>query len=162
VSIRYDPENYLSRARGLGLFIKLEEDRAKALAEPVKAVPIEKIMTAFRRGIKEPGSIERGLTFKEWLLQYTDNELAHAVFDSIVYMSAGHTYEFPAWYVFSWFARTGGFREVGIAPRGNIVNMEKLASVIRGNGHVWLNCPAKRILVTGKEAKGVVVQRGWG
>lgn len=87
---------------------KLEEDRAKALAGPVKAVPIEKIMTAFRQGIKEPGSIERGLTFKEWLLQYTDNELAHAVFDSIVYMSAGHTYEFPAWYVFSWFARTGG------------------------------------------------------
>jgi len=138
---------------------KLEEERAKASGGRAQIVPTEKIMTAFRQGIKDPGSIDRGLTFKEWLLQYTDNELAHAVVDSLAYFSGGHSYEFPAWFVFTWFVRTGGFREVGIAPRGNIANMEKLAKVVRVNGDVWLNCPAKRILVTGKEAKGVVVEK---
>lgn len=143
----------------LDIVNKLEEDRAKVSGRPFKGVPAEKIMTAFRQGIKEPEKIERGLTFKEWLLQYTDNELAHAVFDSLGYFCGGHSYEFPAWYVFTWFVRTGGFREVGIAPRGNRVNMEKLATVITSNGELWVNCPAKRILVAGKEAKGVVVQR---
>jgi len=69
------------------------------------------------------------------------------------------SHEVSASAVFGWFAKMGGSRQMGIAPGGNIVNMENLAKVIRSNGDVWVNCPAKRILITGKEAKGVVMQR---
>jgi len=143
----------------LDIINELEKEQAKASGRPFRAVPTERVMAAFRQGVKEPEKTGQELTFKEWLLQYTDNELAHAMFDSLGYFAGGHAYEFPAWYVFTWFLKMGGFREVGIPPRGNIFNMEKLANVVRTNGDVWLNCPAKQILVTGKEAKGVVIEK---
>ncbi|MFC1870513.1 phytoene desaturase family protein, partial [Chloroflexota bacterium] len=96
--------------------------------------------------------------FKDWLLQYTDNEMAHLIFDTICSsMQGGHHYELKASAVFSWFVRMGGSREVGIAPHGNRANLDKLVPVIKKNGDVWTNCQAKRILVSGGAAQGIVV-----
>lgn len=61
--------------------------------------------------------------------------------------------------MFTFMVATKGFRAISLPPRGHIANAENLAKVIRANGDVWLNCPAKRILVSGREAKGVVVQK---
>jgi len=103
------------------------------------------------------------MTFRGWLLQYTDNELVHSVFDTIVNgMPGGHAYEMPASALFSWFLKMGGMREVGLAPHGLSVEMEKLAKVIKTSGDVWTGWLATRIVVTGGRARGIVVQKDGG
>lgn len=137
---------------------KLDVDRAKLVGGLMKAGATEKIMGGFHKSIKEPEK-ER-LTFKDWLLQYTDNELAHQIFDCIcASLLGGRSFEMPASAVFAWFVRMGGSRDVGIPPEGNIVNMQRLADVVKKNGDVWLNSPAKKVLVKGGTAQGVEVEK---
>lgn len=142
----------------LGIINKLEVERAKLVGGLAKAVATEKIRQALARGYREPE--KETMTFRDWLLQYTDNELAHNVFDSIINGMLGyHAYEIPATSLFSWFLKMGGMREVGLAPHGPSAEMEKLAKVIRTNGDVWINCPATRIVVEKDRARGIVVQK---
>ncbi|MFC2003179.1 phytoene desaturase family protein [Chloroflexota bacterium] len=137
---------------------KLDVDRTKLMSALMSAGASEKIMGAFRKGIEKPEKAV--MTFKDWLLQYTDSDLAHEVFDTITgTLLGGHAYEISASAVFAWFVRMGGAREVGVAPRGNMANMEKLVGVVKRNGDVWTNCPAKRILVKGGTVQGVVVEK---
>ena len=137
---------------------KLEVDRAKLMTGLMKAGAKEKIMGAFRKGIADPE--KETMSFKDWLLQYTDNELAHDIFDTITASLVGcRTYEIPASAMFAWFVKMGGGRDVGTAPRGNLVNMEKLADVVKKNGDVWTNCPAKRILVNKGAVQGILVEK---
>lgn len=148
---------------GLDIINKLEEDKARLMGGFAKAmgtaVAKDKVLGAFRLGTKEPEK-EKGLTFKDWLLQYTDNELAHGIFDTIVStLCAAHSYEISAQAVFSFFVAMKGFREVGIPGKGNRVNMEKLAKAVKTNGDVWTNCSVKRIVVEGGRAKGIVVEK---
>jgi len=146
----------------LDIISKLEEGRVKVAGGFAKAPDKDRIMEAWRRAAKEPEK-EAGLTFKDWLLQYTDNELVHGLFDIITLAIMGaHHYEMPASDVFTFMVKMKGFRNLSLPPRGNIVPMEALAKVIRANGDVWTNCPAKRILIRGNEAKAVVVQRDGG
>jgi phytoene dehydrogenase-like protein len=147
---------------GLDIINRLEEDKAKVLGGFAKAMGKEKILSAFRSGTKEPDK-EKGITFKDWLLQYTDNEMAHGIFDTIVStLAAAHSYEISAQAVFSFFVAMKGFRDVGIPARGNRVNMENLAKAVKANGDVWTNCPAKQIVVEKGRAKGVVVEKDGG
>jgi len=144
---------------GLDIISKLETDKAKLIGGFAKAMSKEKIMSAFRVGTKDPEK-ERGLTFKDWLLQYTDSDLAHGIFDTIVgTLAAAHSYEIKASAVFQFFVAMKGFREVGIPPRGNRVNMENLAKVVSANGDVWTNCPVQSINVERGTAKGIVVEK---
>jgi len=145
----------------LDIINKLEVDRAKLLGGLAKAVASEKIMGAFRKGISEPE--KEAMTFRDWLLQYTDNELTHQVFDAITStIAGGHAYEMPASAVFGWFVRMGGARDVGYPPYGHLVEMEKLERVIKSNGDVWTSCSATRIVVEGGRARGMVVQKDGG
>lgn len=137
---------------------KLDVDRGKLMTGMMKAGATEKIMGAFHMGIKNPEKEQ--MTFKDWLLQYTDNEMALEVFDTITgTLLGGHAYELSASAVFAWFVRMGGSREVGIATHGNAANMEKLVGVVKRNGDVWMNSPAKRILVSKGTAQGIVVEK---
>jgi len=137
---------------------KLDVDRGKLMGALMTAGAKEKIMGGFRKAIEKPE--KETMSFKDWLLQYTDNEVAHQVFDAITgTLLGGHAYEVSASAVFAWFVRMGGSREVGIAPHGNAANMEKLAEIVKRNGDVWMNCPAKRIVVSKGTAQGVVVEK---
>ena len=137
---------------------KLEVDRAKLVGGLMKQAASEKIMGALRKSIKEPGKDQ--MSFKDWLLQYTDNEVAHQIFDCIATsLLGGRSYEVPASAMFAWFVRMSGSRDVGIPPQGNVANMERLADVVRKSGDVWIDCPAKRIVVKGGTAQGVVVEK---
>jgi len=137
---------------------KLEVDRAKLMGGLMKAGAKEKIMGGFRKGISSQG--KEAMTFKDWLLQYTENELAHDIFDTISCALLGcHTFEVSASAMFTWFVKMGGAREVGVAPQGNLVNMEKLADVVRKNGDVWTSCPVKQIVVNKGIAQGVIVEK---
>jgi len=138
---------------------KIEADRAKSTVTSGKGVDKEELMAAWRLLTKEP---ERGAgqTFERWLLHYTDNELLHGIFDWITTMMVpGRIYEVPAALPFAMLQRMKGFRELVVPLRGHMVNMGSLAKVVRANGNVWVNCPAKQILVADKEAKGLVVQK---
>jgi len=137
---------------------KLEVDRAKLTGGLVKAVATQKVMEAFKRGTREPE--KEVMTFREWLLQYTDSELAHGFFDTICNtIIAGHTYELPASSVFAFLVRLQGFRDISIPRHGILVEMEKLEKVIKTNGDVWTNCPAKRIVAQGGKARGIVEEK---
>jgi phytoene dehydrogenase-like protein len=138
---------------------KMEVDRTKLVGGLIKAAAGEKIMGAFRKSIAEPE--KQTMTFRDWLLQYTDNEVAHDIFDTIcATIECGHSYEIPAAAVFPWFTKMGGLREVGLTPHGNGFEMEKLAKVIRTNGDVWTDCPATKIVVEKGKASGVLVRKG--
>lgn len=160
---RIGGKDYKMPAKGsitvmLDIINKLEVDRAKLLGGLAKAVASEKIMGAFRKGIDE--AEKQTMTFRDWLLQYTDNELVHEIFDSItVTIAGGHSYEMPAGAVFGWFVRMGGARDVGYPPHGHLAEMQKLVKVIKANGDVWTNCPATRILVDRGSARGIVVEK---
>jgi phytoene dehydrogenase-like protein len=143
----------------LDIVNKLEVDRVKLVGGLAKAAAKEKIKEAMVRGVREPE--KETLTVRDWLLQYTDNELTHDIFDTISSVLTGrHCYEQPASHLFAWFIKQGGAREVGVPPHGNLVEMEKLAKVVKSNnGDVWTNCEAMRIVVEGGRAKGVVVKK---
>ena len=146
-----------SVAAMLDIVNKLEVERVKLVGGLAKAVAREKLREALSRGVREPE--KENLTVRDWLLQYTDNELAHEIFDTLSIFAVGHSYEGPVSSLFAWFIKQGGERDVGVPPHGNLVEMEKLAKVVKSNGDVWTNCPARRIVVEAGRAKGVVVQK---
>jgi phytoene dehydrogenase-like protein len=151
-----------SLSAGLDIISKLEEDRVRLAGGFVRAVGRDKIMAAFRRGARG-NEKESNLTLKDWLLQYTENDLAHRIFDTIANtLCAAHSYEISAGAVFTFFTKMDGFRDVSVSPRGNLENMEKLADVVRANGEVWLNSPAVKINTSGKTARSVIVSRDGG
>jgi len=147
-----------SIAAMLDIVSKLEVERAKLVGGLAKAVAKEKIGEALGRGVSEPE--KETMTVRDWLLQYTDNEPVHEIFDTISSALTGrHIYEQPTSRLFAWFVKQGGAREVGIPPNGNLAEMEKLAQVVKSSGDVWTNCLATRITVTGGRVKGIVVQQ---
>ena len=53
----------------------------------------QRVMKALKRGLswQEPSD---SISVREWVLQYTDNEMAHGIFDTIVStLAAAHSYE---------------------------------------------------------------------
>jgi phytoene dehydrogenase-like protein len=164
LSYRIGDKDYVMPAKGsvsvmLDIINKLEVNRVKLAGGLIKAAASEKIMGGFRKSIGE--SEKQNMTFRDWLLQYTDNEMAHSVFDSMACsMLGGHTYELTARQMFGWFVKMGGRRDVGVARYGNEVEMQKLVKVVEEKGgDVWTNCQAKRIVVEGGRAKGLVVEK---
>jgi len=138
---------------------KLEVQRAKLVGRIIKEVAVEKIRGAMRREKQETGK-ELYFTFRDWLLQYTDNELAHQIFDTVIVAQlCARSHEVPANQFFQFMARMGGVRTPCILKKGNTHAADSLVKVIRTNGDVWLNCPAKKILVKKGVATGVIVQK---
>src|SRR4030043_209281 len=73
----------------LELVNKMEVERAKLVGRIVKEVAVEKVRGAFRREKQEGEKDRLGFTFRDWLLQYTDNELAHQIFDTVIVAQLG-------------------------------------------------------------------------
>lgn len=164
LSYRIGGKDYVMPPKGsvtvmLDIINKLNVDRAKLAGGLIKAAASGKIMGAFRQGIGE--AEKQTMTFRDWLLQYTENEMAHSVFDAMACsMLGGHTYELTARQMFGWFLKMGGSRDVGVARQGNLIEMEKLARVIEARGgDVWTGCAVKRIVVERGVAKSVTVEK---
>ncbi len=121
----------------------------------------DRIRTALRRARTwaEPSS---SISFRDWLLQYTDNEMVILLLENFLCsLLMMRSHEAPA-------RDTIGFYKVGLSrwghtgrPRlGNIALMESLAKVIRGRGsEIWTCSPVKRILTSGGTVKGIVVDK---
>lgn len=144
----------------LDIINKLEVDRVKLAGGLMRAAASEKIMGAFRGGVKNVEK-QQYQTFREWLLQYTDNDQAHAIFDAMACsILGGHTYELTAHQIFGWFIKMGGSRDVGVARNGLLKESMKLAQVIKDhNGDVWTNSRVKKITVKDGAATGMVVEK---
>lgn len=152
----------------LEILKQTEGERAKIVGRLAKEVAIEKIMSAFKAGASRTAEIgaerpdpRKEKSFRDWLLQYTDNERVLAVFQSVVAaMMAINSWEMPAAEFFAFVSRHGGYRSYGIATRGNITLMESLAKNMKSKGgDVWTNAKVKKILVKDGKATGVVVEK---
>jgi phytoene dehydrogenase-like protein len=102
----------------------------------------EQIMRALKRGLtwQEPWD---GISLREWLLQYTENERVLKTFWALV--SPTHFVnddELPAGKFFEYLKAPKGYG-IGIAPLGNLVLMESLAKAIEARG-----------------GQGAIIQRG--
>ena len=143
----------------LDLIDKLEIEKGKVAGSLIKEVATRMVLGNLKTAIG--GAEKYGfLTFRDWLLQFTDNEKAHEVFDQLcVSLLMAHAWELPASQFFLFMAKTGGMKDFYIAPTGTRRIVEELAKVVAARGAVWTNCPAKKIVVNKGRATGVVVEK---
>ncbi len=128
----------------------------------VKEVSSKKLSGFFGKAVMNPKDAG-GLTVREWLMQYTDDPVAHALFDSLsVGWVVAHSYEIPASEYFAFMATMKGMNDIGLSPQGNRHNMEQLAMFVKNNGDIWLGSPATRINVRDKKAATVVCKKEGG
>lgn len=120
----------------------------------------ERVMGAFKRALswQEPSD---SISFREWLLQYTENERLLRTFWALISAAQFVTdHELPAGKYFQ-SLKVPRPLGVGMAPEGNLALMESLAEAIEAKGgQVWTRCPAKQIVVSDGIAKGVIIQKG--
>jgi phytoene desaturase len=147
----------------LDILAKTEGERAKIVGRIAKEVAAEKIMGVFKRGFSGEGELGEAMSFREWLMQYTDNESVLDVFRCIIFaMFAVNDSELQAKEFFRFVSKGagGGYRVYGHANRGNLSMVEALAEAIKAKGsEVWTASEARQILVRNREVKGVVVNR---
>jgi phytoene desaturase len=125
-----------------------------------KEIGKKKVMRAFGKGFEDPMVEGRNLTFREWLMQYTDNEVIHKIFDSIIVaVLVCRSWELPASQFFYYMTKLGSLADAGTAPRGNVDLIQGLVDVIEKNGDAWLNSPVKNIVVKKGSAQGIVVEK---
>jgi phytoene desaturase len=133
---------------------------AKLGVNLAREIAKKKVARAFGKGVRDPLARGANLTFREWLMQYTDDEVIHRVFDSIIVaVLVCHAWELPASQFFYYMTRLGALADAGIAPRGNIDLLEGLVEVIKDNGDAWRNSPVKRVVVKKGSAQGIVVEK---
>ncbi len=101
-----------------------------------------------------------GISFKEWLDQYTHDENVHDMFQGFCAAFIGiNAYEVPAGEFFRFLKSMGRNVAYGIAPEGNLAIMETLAEAfMEKGGRIEREADVKGILVENFGAKGVVVE----
>ncbi|MBM4451764.1 MAG: FAD-dependent oxidoreductase, partial [Chloroflexi bacterium] len=120
---------------------KAEVERGKLAGNVVREVAANMLLGGMGQAIMKPTS-DRSLTFRDWLLQYTDNEVVHEIFDQICSSAImAHSWEIPASEFFLFMAKSEGQRDLYVAPQGNLNIVEELAKTVRANGDVWTGCP---------------------
>jgi len=139
----------------LDLIDKLEEEDARRTGRAIKAVNLNKIIDAYLKGM---GGIEQEhiITVRDWLLQYTENEKVHEIFDNLcAALLMAHSCELPVSSLFGF----GMLTKFYIASNSNLSIANALAGIIEENGSVWANCPAKKVVVKRGKATGIVVEK---
>jgi phytoene dehydrogenase-like protein len=143
----------------LELLDKTEAERGKIAGGVAKEVAASMLLGGLGQAIMKPG-VDRSSTLRDWLLQYTDNEIVHEIFDQICSSAImAHSWEIPASEFFLFMAKSEGQRDLYVAPHGNLNIVEELANIVRTNGDVWTNCPVKGIVINNGTATGVVVEK---
>ena len=122
---------------------------------------LNRIGTALRRARTWEVASD-SISFRDWLLQFTDNELVLGLFQNVfcvLLMTVLH--EVSAKDVIGYYNR--GMRQWSDAARplrGNLALMQSLAKVIQGRGgDIWTRCEARQILTADGVVKGIVVNK---
>jgi len=125
-----------------------------------KQAEINAVMNGIRKGITwlEPSDT---ISFRDWLLQYTQSEVILGTFQSLI--SAGRLLNINEISAKAAIQALGSVRVHtvgGFATHGNAHMMAELAKVVTDHGgHIWMNAWASRIVVENGQATGVTVKR---
>jgi len=122
---------------------------------------LNRINTALRRA-RTWDIPSSSISFRDWLFQFTDNELVIGLFQNVFCVLLMHAiHEVSAKDVMGFFKL--GMREWSDAARplrGNLALMESLAKVICDKGgEIWTCSPAKQILAADGAVKGITVDK---
>jgi len=133
----------------------LEKEAAERGGRAPDAVRADKILEGYLEGMS--GGEQEGITpVRDWLSQFTENKRVHEVFDNLcASLLMARSWELPVLSLF----RFGIMDKFYIAPQGNLSVVKDLSRVVEECGTVWTDSPAKRILVGGGMARGVVVEK---
>lgn len=138
---------------------KAEVERAKITGSIVREVAASMLLGGLGQAIRNPEA-EKMMTLRDWLLQYTDNEVAHEIFDQLCSSAImAHSWEIPASEFFLFMAESGGQRDLMIAPQGCLSIIEEMGEVVKASGDVWVNCSAKQIVINRGAVTGVVIEK---
>ncbi len=139
----------------LDIIDKLEKKAATKTGYKIKPVKVKQILNGYLRGMRGVKQ-EEIITVRDWLLQYTENEKVHEVFDNLcAALMMAHSWELPI----SKFFRFKEMKKFFIASKGNLSITKDLASVVEQNGAVWLDCRAIKILINEGKVTGVVADK---
>lgn len=121
---------------------------------------VERVLNAFSRAMTWAAP-SRSLSMRQWLLQYTSNECALDIFNTMAaatsFVSIDHI---SAGAFFLYLQKLAGFREWGVCPEGSIAIPRSLAKAIeKHGGQIWTSSPAVRINVEDGVVKGASVHR---
>ena len=136
----------------LDIIDKLEKEEERK-GKTINPVELKKILNAYLRGKR---GLKRNdvITVHDWLLQFTENEKVHEVFDNLcAALMMAHSWELPVRNFFK-------FRDMNrffISSKGNVHVARELASIVKLNGAVWTNSSARKILIKDGKAIGIVV-----
>ncbi|HUX99150.1 MAG TPA: NAD(P)/FAD-dependent oxidoreductase [Candidatus Deferrimicrobium sp.] len=138
----------------LDLIDKLERKEADQSGRNIKPVELKKIINGYLRGMRGVKQ-EEIITVRDWLLQFTENEKVHEVFDNLcAALMMAHSWELPI----SKFFLFKEMKRFFLSITGNLSIAKELAKVVEKAGTVWTNCRAKKILIHEGKATGVVVE----
>ncbi len=138
---------------------KAEVDRAKIAGNVVKEVAASMLLSGMGQALAKPET-ERTQTLRDWLLQYTDNDVVHEIFDQLCSSAImARSWEIPASEFFFFMAKSGGQRDLLIAPGGCISIIDALAGAIKPVCDIWTNCPVSQIVINKGAVTGVVVEK---
>ena len=119
---------------------------------------VERLLDAFSQALEwlEP---TRGLSLREWLLQYTENETILGIFQTMVCATLLiNADELPASEYFRFIKRLGGISSFGFCPEGSGALPDALAQRIRElGGAIWTGSSVMRILSHGGVVRGALV-----
>jgi len=160
VYYRIDGESYeipseIGVPKALDIIDKLERKEAEEKKRSTNPVELSKIMRGYYkklRGINQ----EEIITVRDWLLQYTENEKVHDAFDTLCTgLMMAHSWELPV----SKFFLFQEMSKFYISPDGNLNIAQELAKVVKKNGAVWTNSPARKIIVKEGKVTSVIVEK---
>lgn len=141
------------------LIEKCDQEQANFTGSKAKPVYAEKIMFGMKDAMR--GKIgENVLTLRDWVLQFTENEKAHEVFDQLsISLMMAHAWELPAEHFFSFLSATGGMKHFFISSVGNLPIALQWVDILRENGDVWTKSLVKKIIIENQTAKSILVEK---
>lgn len=139
----------------LNIIDRLERERAEKTGKNITAVNLKEILGGYLRGIRGVKD-ENIVTVRDWLLQFTENEKVHEVFDELcAALMMAHSWELPI----TKFFRFKEMKKFFMASQGNLSIARALARVIESSGVVWINSRVTKIELKEGWATGVVIER---
>jgi phytoene desaturase len=145
----------------LSLLNKTGSQTTKILAALAQGAAKEKIQQVLDRSRKKPVG-EDAITFRDWLLKYTDDERTLQLFHTLTStISTVNDFEYPAshWFTYVSSYGQGGMKYHGISGAGNLDNANSLADTIRlRGGKILLNAEVCRIDIRNNEIIGLQIK----
>ena len=147
----------------LTIIKEADANKAEIAGHLNRGIDQEKILSAFKRGVIETTDPANKTSFREWLSQYTDNEMVKKTFHALTSaMSTVNDFEYPVshWFVYCSPAGQHGMVFQGVSVNGNIEQANALAESVRTRGgEVWANSPVEQVLIKSGKVIGLVVNK---